>query len=725
LHAFLRKRHMLLVLDNFEQLLDAAPDIAALLASSSTLSILATSRVPLRLLGEREYPLGPLALPSEDEPHPLAVHATRDPASFGPAVQLFTDRAQAVRPDFVLTDENSAAVTAICRRLDGLPLAIELAAARVRMFSASALLARLETGGGLPLLTRGARDMPARQQTIRATLDWSYRLLPPGEQVMLARLGVFMNGFTLEAAEAVAGDTALGGLDVLIEHSLVRVIRKSDGEPRFGMLETVREYALEQLNASGEAETLKTAHMTYYLALAELAEPHLNDAEQEEWLERLEAEHDNLRAALQWSLLRHRTEQALRLSGALWRFWRMRGYHTEGRRWLEAALAVTPPRNGADRERPFPAARAKALAGACIMAHYQGDYSRATVFGGESLALSRRLGDQRGIAAALYGLALVARSGGNYTAACAMYQESLSISRELGDVAGTAFSLCRLGIVHLFATEFAAARPVLEESLALYKQLEDQEGLAIVIHCLGYTSWGEGDTTTAWRLLSEALATFRALGSRRYIAHSLSVLGRVAAGDRNAAVARPLIEEGLGLLNELGDRLEIASALDALADAAAQLGLATWAVQLMGAASVLYDALGSFERRKMYLMAYERALAAAHAQLGEQEFASAWEVGRAMTPQQAIAAQDTQQLGQSDPAQHVPAALQRPGLTELTARELDVLRLVAKGLTNAQVAEQLVVSQRTVHAHLRSIYSKLDVASRTAAARFALDHKLL
>jgi predicted ATPase len=466
-------------------------------------------------------------------------------------VELFVERAQAVRPDFALTNANSAAVAAICRRLDGLPLAIELAAARVRIFPPLALLARLEASGVLPLLTGGARDMPARQQTIRATLDWSYQLLAPAEQALLARLGVFVGGFTLEAAEAVADEGALTGLDALVEHSLVRVISETGGEPRFGMLETVREYALEQLTVSGEAGGLRDAHADYYLALAEQAEPHLTSADQEGWLQRLVAEHDNLRAALQWSLTCGAALQALRLSGALWRFWRVRGHHTEGRRWLEAALAV-PPASDADSERPLAAARARALAGACTMAHYQGDYSRATAFGGESLALARRLGDRRGIAAALQGLALVARSGENYAAAGAMYQESLTINRELGDVAGIAFSLCRLGIVHLYAADFAAARPLFEESLALYRLSGDPEGLGVVIHCLGYTSWGEGDNVTAWRLLAEALEIFRALGSRRYIAHSLSCLGRVANDDRSAAAARTLIEESLALLEELG-----------------------------------------------------------------------------------------------------------------------------------------------------------------------------
>jgi DNA-binding CsgD family transcriptional regulator len=546
--------------------------------------------------------------------------------------------------------------------------------------------------------------------------------------MLFRRLAVFVGGCTLEAATEVLSFElkvmneeprqlrtqnpglsraegselkTLEGLAALIDNSLLRQEASLNGEPRFLMYETIREYALERLEAGGEIATLWRQHATYYLTLAERAEPKLMSAEQAVWLQHLETEHDNLRAALQWSLERGGAEPALRLGSALWRFWRLRGYLG----------------SSADSRLPWADARAKALTGAGMLAHYQGAYTRAAALCGQSLTLFRQLSDRRGVAVALHGLALVARSAG----------KSLAISRELGDIWGSASSLCYLGVVYIFGADYAAARPVLEESLALFKQSGDREGLAVAIHCLGVVSWGEGDNRTAWLLLTEALTIFRALGNRRYIAHSLSMLGRVATSGGDAATAQTLYEESLSLLIDLGDMFEVASALEGLADAAVRLEQPAWAARLLGAASTLREALG-VPRAPLDAPGYERGTTAARAQLGEQAFTSAWAAGGTMTPAQAIVARDlVAMLGQSNKTQRlpIPAPAELDDLAGLTAREAEVLRLVAMGLTDAQVAEQLIVSLRTVHAHLRSIYGKLQVTSRTAATRYALDHQLL
>lgn len=391
LKEHLQDKRLLLVLDNFEHVAQAAPVVTELLTACPHLKVLATSRQALHLSGEQEYPVPPLGLP--DLKH---IPETGDLLK-SPAVALFVARARAVKPDFRLTGESAESVAGICHRLDGLPLAIELAAARVRLLPPRALLARLEQR--LPLLTGGALDLPERQQTLRNTIDWSHDGLDEEERRLFRRLSVFVGGFTLHAAEAVCnatedppGDT-LDRLTSLIDKSLLRQTAHVDGEPRFTMLETIREYALERLAAGEEADEIQNVHAAYYLALAEEAEPELNGAEQRAWLERLEAEHANLRAALQRSLEREDRETALRLGGALWRFWLSQGHLNEGRRWLEEALAGG---GGASAS-----TRARALNGAGTLAHYQGDYGRAAELCGESLQLSRRLEDKRHIASAL------------------------------------------------------------------------------------------------------------------------------------------------------------------------------------------------------------------------------------------------------------------------------------------------------------------------------------
>jgi predicted ATPase/DNA-binding CsgD family transcriptional regulator/transcriptional regulator with XRE-family HTH domain len=727
LKTYLRPRRILLVLDNFEQALSAAPLVAELLLAAPHVKALVTSRIVLRLSGEHQYPVAPLVLP--DRAAALSAEAIGRSA----AVQLFVARAQAAQPDFVLTSEVALAVAAICARVDGLPLAIELAAARITLFPPEALVARL--AAPLQLLTGGPRDLPTHQQTLRGTLEWSYNLLSDDEQRLFDHLGAFVDGYSLAAVEAVhraftaadaAGTTAIDlvePLAALVDKSMIRQIGTADA-PRFTMLETIRAYALERATLRGEANALRHQHASYYLTLAELAEPALKSDEQAIWLQRLEEEHENLRAALHWLIDRGAQEHALRLAGALWRFWRLRGYLSEGRRWLEAALAVRAPASIPATGPSLAAARARALAGAGILAHYQGDYTRATALSGESLTLFRQLGDRPGVAAALHGLALVARAGGNYAAARARYQESLAISRELGDVWGSAYSLCYLGVVSMFGANYAEARPLFEESLGLFKQAGDPEGQAVALHGLGIvTCWGEGDNPRSWSLLAEALTVFRTLGNRRYIAGTLMELGRVAARSGDAVTAQQLYEESLELLLDLGDRYTVSQLLEVLADVVVQRKQPAWAARLLGAADALREALG-IPRAPFDAPAHEHSTATARIQLGEPAFASLWAAGRTMTPQEAVASADASQEG-PPPQPHSQESASSADPPALTLREIDVLRLVATGLTDAEVAERLVVSLRTVHAHLRAIYRKLDVSSRTAAAHYAVKHQLL
>ncbi len=412
LAAFLRDKRLLLLLDNFEQVVEAAPLVTDLLAACPGLKGLVTSRVRLRLSGERDYPVPPLAVPAPAGPRPFQY------AKGSAAVRLFSERAQAVRPEFALTPENASAVADICRGLDGLPLAIELAAARIKVLPPAALLARLEKR--LPLLTGGGRDLPARQQTMRDAIAWSHDLLTPEEQALFRWLAVFVGGFTLEGAEAVvfAGDAldldVFEGVASLVDKSLLRQEVGPDEEPRFAMLETIREFGLERLAARGEEAAIQNAHAAYFLALVEQAESALLGPEQMAWLTWLDAAHDNLRAALDWCLASD-AEAGLRLAGALSLFWQVRGYLLEGRRWLEALLAQAPQRA---------ALRAKALHAAGQLARHQADIASGISLCEESLAIYRELGDKRGGAYVLRTLGLLVSDGGDPERGRALFERA-------------------------------------------------------------------------------------------------------------------------------------------------------------------------------------------------------------------------------------------------------------------------------------------------------------
>jgi predicted ATPase len=685
LKDYLREKHLLLLLDTFEQVLAAAPLVSDLLASSRTLSVLVTSREALHLAGEHDFPVPPLRLPE------VTHRPTPERLSQYEAVRLFIARALAVKPDFAVTNENAPAVADICHRLDGLPLAIELAAARSRLFPPQALLARL--AHRLPLLTGGGRDLPARQQTLRNAIAWSHDLLSAPEQALFRRLAVFAGGCTVEAAEAVClatGDLALDivdGLDALVSKSLLRPDQQAAGEePRFGMLETIREYALERLEASGETERIRGLHAAHYLAVAEQAELELHGPEQVAWVARLAREHDNFRAALARAPDRGEPgapapraergqggpgeagEAALRLAGALWWFWQMHGDFTEGRRWLEGLV---------HQGRAAPTARwANGLAKAGFLAWAQGDHGVARAHVEESLAVLRELGDRRGIALALFVLGGAVWAQGEYARARSLGEENLALCRALGDTWHTALVLHGLGSMARDQGDFVLARSHLEESLALFRALSDTQGIAWSLYGLGEVATDRGDDALARSLLEEGLALFRALGDTWGIAWSLHNLGTVARdqgdhahararceqsltlfrelGDKpgiadslyglgcvagrqgDHAAARALLEQSLALQRELGDRRGIAACLEGVAQVSAAEGAPERAARLLGAAAALRDAIGAplppAERA-----AHERIVAPVRADLESAVFAAAWAEGQAMPLEQAVA----------------------------------------------------------------------------------------
>jgi non-specific serine/threonine protein kinase len=563
----LAARHLLVVLDNFEHLLEAAPALARLLDAAPGLMLVVTSQALLHLRLEREYAVEPLAVP------PPARALTPEQLERTPAVALFVERAREARPSFALTAENAQAVAEICRRLDGLPLALELAAARVKLFAPQALLSKLEHR--LKLLVGGARDLPSRQQTMRGAISWSYELLDGAERALLRRLAVFAGGCTLEAAERVAScelrvarpegsqdsDLAthnshvakratldvLDGLGSLVDKSLLRQREEADGEVRFPMLEIVREFALEQLEACGEAEAARQAHARYFLELAEEAEPELLGLRDAVWLERLEAEHDNVRAALAW-LLERDADACLRLAGAVRYFWVRHGHYTEGRQWLEAAL---------ERSRTAPApVRAKALAGAGTLAQREGDLAAARGYYAEFLRVSREAGDTRMIGWASCGLGAVASQQGDLPAARMYAEEGLAHGRAVKDDRLTASALNSLGELAREEGAWAEARELYEQSLAVYRQAGDQAGVSTALVNLGAVAWEAGDLEGAGAAYRKALGIAQALGLRVGIGDCLEGLGAVAAGQGAWARAARLGGAAEALREAIGAPLE-------------------------------------------------------------------------------------------------------------------------------------------------------------------------
>ncbi len=667
LSGFLQPKTILLVLDNCEHLVAACARLAdALLRTCPQLRILATSQEPLRIPGETIFRVPSLSVRDLDGLPSL------ESLTGNEAVRLFIERSRSALPAFTVTDHNAPLIAQVCRRLDGIPLAIELAAARVKVLPVNQIADRLDDR--FRLLTGGSRTTLPRHQTLRSAMDWSYSLLSESERKLLRRLSVFARGWTLEAAEEVCtgSDLAQGEvldlLGQLVDKSLV-VVEEQAADGRYRLLETVRLYAREKLLEAGEDAELLRRHGEWFLALAERAEPKLQGPDQALWLGRLEAEHANLLVALEWSRsARPGSDVGLRLASALWRFWWMRGYLTEGRRWLEGLLKES---------RGAPAAsRARGLIQAGRLAWAQSDYTAAGAFSEESLALSRALGDTQAVADALNTLGLVAWTRSDYPAARTIYEEGLLLSRELGDRRRTAVLLNNLGIVAETQGDYAASRERHEESLQIRRAIGDQHGVAYslgnlgrvaalegeyvtartyfeegldicrdlgdklgtcnLMNRLGLVAYRQGEVPRALSLSEESLVLARELGDKESIADTLCTLGRLAHHRGDMKRAMDLMHESLMLRRDLGDRPGIAECLEQLAAIALDRKDPERTAQLLGAADAIRHATGA-PLPPADRVEYQRRSTVAHSELGAHRFEDAWTRGRAMPLEQAVA----------------------------------------------------------------------------------------
>jgi predicted ATPase/DNA-binding CsgD family transcriptional regulator len=734
--SFLHPRQTLLLLDNCEHLLAATAElVAALLAACPALQVLATSRAPQRVRGEQEMLVDPLPLPSASAP-PAALAQNE-------AVRLFAERARAVRPTFQIEAGNAAAVAEICRRLDGLPLAIELAAAWIRLLSPDALVARLaQRLLDVPL---GARDLPARQHTIRAAIAWSYDLLGPGDQTLFRRLAVFAGGCTLEAAEAVGAYE--GAVDVVMalqrlsEHSLVRRDADLTTEPRFTMLETIREFGLEQLAASGEEDAIRRDHLAYVVGLADayyaaVYFPAAHDAaDQAHVLKRLNAEHANIQAALAWAL-NHDPAGALHLAGTLMWFWEFRGRASEGRTWLEAALALP--------EAAAPTlARARALQAMANLVLDQGENVLALQLREEALAIRRTVGDPRFVASSLYSVGEVVRELGDLERAQALFEEGLALARAHGHEFVIMRTLTELGAVAIERGAFARAAALLTEGLQRARAQGDQVAAFFALLGLGRAALLRHDLDQAASRFAESLALGHELGTLWASGLALRELAAIAAARGEPAEAAALLGESLTTLGDEGDRMGIA----AVFEATAHLVGPAWpdeAARLLGAAAALREALGAPLRVSERGEHARRVEAVRHA-LNPERFATFWAEGEQLTLEAATARATTllarfaqpgnrpatglhaaDVTGSSDAVTPAPNVLGEPRLGfDLTRREHEILGLLTERLTDAEIAERLFISPKTAGHHVSNILGKLGAANRREAVAIAARDALI
>jgi predicted ATPase/DNA-binding CsgD family transcriptional regulator len=715
----LRDGQLLLILDNCEHLLEASARLVdKLLDSCPRVRILATSREGLGVEGEVRWPVPPLSVP---EPQGALSSEELEACE---SVRLFLERARGRDPSFSLSPQNAVAVVGVCRRLEGIPLAIELAAARVGTLSVKQISERLE--GSLELLTRGGRTAVLRQQTLRGALDWSHDLLSEPERKVFRRLSVFAGGWNLEASEAmvsgegVAQSEVVDLLSELVEKSLVVAKETVQGGIRYRLLEPVRQYALEKLEESGEVGYAKHAHAWYFLALAEEAEPELFGPQEAQWYERLEVEHDNIRAALSWSLEGADPELGLRLAGAIWWFWHRHGHLSEGLRWLDGGL---------DRGGGASAiARVKVLAGIGWLAFGQADLDRMRESATEGLSLSEEAG-LGGYHRALF-LRLLGDASwqeGDHERSMTLAEESLKLSREANDLGGMALSLLIQGTASMWGSgDLGKARAFYEEGLVISRELGSASILRVCLNSLALPYLLQGDLERAAALAEEAAVLCQDAGDRLLLPLPLTWLGWVALLRDDLERAKALHTKSLALSNDLGAHNHlILTLLEGLACTAAAEGEARKAARLFGATKALREATG-FPLEPALRTLEEPYLVGAHSQLEEGVWTEAWEEGGAMSMQTAIEyALAEEEPSTTSPALEQPPPSAREHPAELTPREVEVLGLVAEGLTNPQVAQRLFLSPRTVQRHLNSVYRKLGVSSRTAATRLALEHGLL
>jgi non-specific serine/threonine protein kinase len=669
LKAYLRDRQVLAVLDNFEHLLEAAPLLPELLAASTHLRIIVTSRAALRLWRwEHEFAVAPLAVPDP------AAHAVPERLAMVPSVALFVERARARRADFSLGPHNASAIADLCARLDGLPLALELAAAGVKVLSPQAILEHLERRLDLP--GQPGDDFPVRHHTLHAVVGWSYDLLAPSEQALLRRLAVFAGGFSAEAAESICADDSVPTDQVqpligrLVDQSLV-VAEEHGQEVRYRLLELIRAFALQQAEQSDEAEWCRRRHAEWCLALGLQAASGMRGAMQSAWLDRLELEHDNLRHALEWMSTRSDADigDGQRLAAALWQFWWLRGYLSEGRRQLERTLAPAEP----DAVTPQ---CVNALLAAGILAFRQGDYAAATEHLEASLAGARSLGDHAAAAAALRNLGRMAVDRGKFDEARLRLRTSLDVERSLNSLLGTAWSLNYLGLLEHFAGDNAAARAFVEQSLPMLRALGDTWGIAVGLAYLGRVASDDGDPSAAEMMWQESLETCRVQGYLWCVPYLLEFLGGLA-------IARGLLERGM---------------------------------RLAGAAEALRETIGA-PLPPVWHADRDRDFAPARRRLDASTCATALDEGRRLTLDQAIA----EASGKARPE---PTPVRTAGTSSLTPREREVAMLVARGLTNRQIGDELVISSATAERHVVNILNKLGFHTRSQLAAWVVEQKI-
>jgi predicted ATPase/class 3 adenylate cyclase/DNA-binding CsgD family transcriptional regulator len=709
---FLSSKSLLLVLDSCEHLIEACARLAEhLLQACPDVRILATSRERLRIPGEVTRQVALLTVPDPRRLPPLEELEQYE------AVRLFVERGRSVMPSFELTKKNAGAVAQLCFHLDGMPLALELAAALLNVLTAEQILSRL--GDRFQLLTRGNRAALDRQQTLQATLDWSYNLLSEQEQLMFKRLAVFVSGWTLEAAETICSGEEIDPGAVL--HLLSQLVNKSlvtaapvGEESRYKMLETIRQYALERLGESGKANEVRGRHLGYFLQWVEKAAP-LGRAEQFAWSDRFEAEHDNIRAALEWSRVAIPGANAgLRLAAAMGYFWKLRGYYTEGRMRLSAALA----QRGAQQPT---LARAQALHQASVLAFFQSDYQAVRASAEESMVISRGLGavGRLTVANTLEILAEAATETGDYSTAPKLYEEALAVYREVGDLVGIGDTLKMLGWVSMRTGDFEQAESRLGEGLVACRQSGDLRQINSALAGLGELAVRRGRYERARDLLGESLDISRRSGDKWGLAIALGSLGWIALRQQDFGEMGKLLGESMKVRLETGDKGGIAWCLEKLAEAAGRQGQPEKAVKTFSAASVLRTSVGSVID-PVDQQDHDRILSGLRTALGEEVFRGAWEQGAAMPLDEMIA-----------------YALSEPGLTAreatrsekeqfggLTAREREVATLIAQGKSNREIAATMVVGAKTVETYVTRILNKLGLVSRVQIAIWAKDKGL-
>lgn len=682
LKALLHSRQTLLVLDNLEHVISAAPQLFDLLVTTMYLKALVTSRELLHLSGEHNFPVAPLSLPPV-----LADHGSvRSLAGLGleriatyDAVKLFAQRAGALDPGFALTEGNALVIAGICSRLDGLPLPIELAAARIRHLPPQAILDRLQSRLGL--LTEGTRDLPPRQKTLRATIEWSYNLLNEEEQQLLRRLAVFQGGSTLDALDAVCNaDRALGTdliniVGSLVDKSLLKQSADRDFEARYLLLETIHEFASEKLRSSGEAGKIEEWHAHYYLSLSQEADANLRGPQQDRWLERLEKDHNNIRAALRWSSAVDEFSMGARLAAALSRFWERHSHFNEGRHWLSKALL-------SGSEIPL-ATRAKILVGAGIIAFRQGDYAEAIALESESLAAYRALGDKEGIAQAYTYLADSYFVSGDIEGATARFEQALALWAEVGNRWGIAKALLNLGELARAGEDYATAQLRCEQGLAIYREVGDRLNVGHTLHNLGHVLCNLGEHLRARECFMDSMLIAEELGNSYLSATCLLGAAEVAAGEGRAIPSAILFGAADAALAAIGGGLDPVDRAD-----------------------------------------YDRGIHTARALVDEAAWQLHYAHGQALTLPAAVAYAREDAATLAAPFPEASAQTESVPRSGLTRREHEIATLIARGKSNREIAEVLVVSERTVEWHTGNILSKLGLQSRSQIALWAYRHIL-